>query len=224
MQCTNDPQDLRRCTAEQLFHYLSSGIPSGHLFIQPVAELNHLQLGAGNDQDALSPDPSPAIKKEIRAFLYELLYPPLFKRALTLGLDADTAEEVVQEKLMYVLIENPGCYDPAKGELLNFLYRCIANQTTNTLKRNARQCAYDESLEALGGEDKELHSALDRVLFEQIIKAIRFTVAEERVLDCWRDGFTKAGDIADELEMNPAAISRLLYDIRKKIEAVWPTT
>ena len=69
MQCTNDPQDLRRCTAEQLFHYLSSGIPSGHLFIQTVAEPNHLQLGAGNDQDALSPDTSPAIKKEFGAFL-----------------------------------------------------------------------------------------------------------------------------------------------------------
>lgn len=167
---------------------------------------------------------SPAIKKEIRAILYERLYPPLFKRALTLGLDADTAEEVVQEKLMYVLIENPGCYDPDKGELLHFLYRCIANQATNTLKRNARQCAYDESLETLGGEDKELYSALDRVLFEQIIKAIRFSVTEERVLDCWRDGFTKTGDIAAELKMNPATISRLLYDIRKKIEAVWPTT
>ena len=61
-------------------------------------------------------------------------------------------------------------------------------------------------------------------MFEQIIKAIRFSVTEERVLDCWRDGFTKTGDIAAELEMNPAAISRLLYDIRKKIEAVWPTT
>lgn len=221
MHCLNDSEDWRSYSNEQLFRIQSSGVPLRVPCTQPIADSVHLPLWVGNESDPLSPDISPAIKSEIQAILFERLYPPLVNYLLRRGLDSDDAEDAVQEKLIYVLIENPGCYDPDKGELLNFLYRCVANLAINNGKHKARHCGFDESLDKSCAEDSALQLLFEKIVFDQVVAHAQFTAQEKQVLHCWRRGSTKAGDIAVELGISSASVSRILYEIRKKIEAIW---
>src|SRR5271170_2009931 len=97
-----------------------------------------LRLAAAGDEEAF------------RA-LYRQLSGAIYRFALHMSGNEGLAEEVTQETF-FMLIRDPGRYEPGRATLKSFLYGVARNHTLRALEKESRFTGFTESAEGESGE------------------------------------------------------------------------
>jgi len=129
-----------------------------------------LRLAAAGDEEAF------------RA-LYDQLSGFIFRFALHMSGNEGLAEEVTQETF-FMLIRDPGRYEPGRASLKSFLYGVARNHTLRALEKESRFTPFADSAEDSAGEslkpeisDPRADASEDLLRREQIARVRRAVLA-----------------------------------------------
>ena len=113
------------------------------------------------------------------AALYSRQQGRIYRFALLMSGSAAVAEDVTQEVFM-ALIDQPQLYDPARGELVTYLYGIARNQVLRRRKRERAYISIDDQAEDGGllhpGQLLAADNPLDTFARNELIGAVRKAV------------------------------------------------